>query len=102
MIDEELFDPREPMELKEPLQINETKSPEATVHHFDTKAQVSVNEKHPVVVKLRSLGYELEECIEAAGHHPEDAVDAQNYLILKEQGDLFNFVLVKRFVLHST
>ena len=101
VIDEELFSPQEPIESTEPLQVNETESPEATVPHFDTKTQASVDEQHPVVVQLRSLGYELEECIEAAEHHPEDAVDAQNYLILKEQGDLFDFALVKRFVLHS-
>ena len=97
MLDEELFQPQKPPESIVPLQANETES----VPGLDAKVQVSVDERHPVVVKLWSLGYELEECIEAAKIHPEDAVDAQNYLILKEQGDLFNFALVKRFVMHA-
>ena len=86
-------------ESTEPLQINATESLKANVPHVDAIPQVPVNEQHPVVIKLQNLGYRLEECIEAAELHPENAVDAQNYLIQKEAGDLFSFALVKkRFV----
>ena len=49
-----------------------------------------ISEQHPVVVNLRSLGYELEECFEAAELHPEDAVAATNYLTSRgRKGELF-------------
>ena len=101
MKDEEPFQSQEALESVKPLEVNETESSKASVPGLDVKLPASVDEQHPVVVKLWSLGYELEECIEAARIHPEDAVDAQNYLIQKEQGDLFNFALIKRFVVHS-
>ena len=101
MKDEELFQSQEPLESVEPLEVNEAESSKASVPVLDAKLSASVDEQHHVVVKLRSLGYEMKECIEAAKIHPEDAVDAQNYLIKKEQGDQFSFGLIKRFVIHD-
>ena len=103
MKDEELFQSQEALESVEPLEVNETESSKASVPVLNAKLHVptSVDEQHPVVVKLRSLGYELKECIEASRIHPEDAVDAQNYLIQKKQGDFFNSSLIKRLVVHS-
>ena len=84
MKDEEPFQSQEALESVEPLELNEAESSKASVPVLDAKLPASVDEQHPVVVKLRSLGYELKECIEAARIHPEDAVDAMNYLIQKE------------------
>ena len=101
MKDEELFQPQEVLESLQSLEVNEAKSSKACVPVLDAKLPASVDEQHPTVVELRSLGYELKECIEAARSHPEDVVDAQNYLIQKEQGDLFNSALIKRLVVYS-
>ena len=66
------------------------------------KEKLPIDKQNPVVVKLRNLGYELEECLEAAKLHPEDAVAAQNYLTRKKQKqDLFMLGLVESVDKHN-
>ena len=71
-------------------QVHETEPAKEQMPSILTKAQVPVDEQHPVVIELAGLGYTLEECIEAAEKFPEDAIAAQEYLMeIGEKGELF-------------
>ena len=54
------------------------------------KELVPIDEHHPVVQDLLSLDYELEHCLQAAELFPDDATQAQEYLMdIGEKGELF-------------
>lgn len=72
------------------------------MHHVLVKAQVPVAEQHPVVLELLGMGYEKEQCIEAAELHPQDAAAAQEYLIeIAEKGELFKDSVVDCNIIHG-
>ena len=75
-------------------QVHEAKPVKAHTPNILIKAQVPVDEQHPVVNELLGLGYELEECIQAVELFPEDSVAAQEYLLeIGEKGELFKGLL---------
>ena len=102
MTDEGMADPQEPPEPMEGIQVRKAVPLKTSKPHVVVKLQVPVDEEHPVVVQLLILGYELEQCIQAAELYPDDATAAQEYLLdMGEKGDLFNDVPLKSHTLHT-
>ena len=97
-----MADPQEPPEPMEEVQVHKAVPMKTSKPHIIVKSQVPIDEEHPVVAELLSLGYELEQSIQAAALHPEDVTAAQEYLMdTEEKGDLFKDVLMESSTLHT-
>ena len=87
---------QEPPRAREGIQVHKAEALKNSKSHIVVRSQVPVDEEHPIVIELLGLGYELEQCIQAAELHPKDATAAQEYLIdVGEKGDLFSGVLME-------
>lgn len=102
MIDEEMLEPEEQPELMRTLSEGKADPLNASLLHVLVKEQVPVHVQHPVVMELLGIGYELEKCIEAAEHHPEDAAAALEYLMeIGEEREILDDSLMDSNSMHS-
>ena len=93
---------KEAPEHLEGIRVHKTLPMKTSKCEIVEKLQVPIDEEHPVVVELMSLGYQLEQCIQAAELHSEDATAAQEYLMdMGENGDPFKDMLMESSTLQT-